>query len=1015
MCFESAIGTLWLFLYIFYKKYIENTFFLFSFANVSYSKHFKLKIILMKKLFTQALASFVVLLLCSFSIIAQTKLTGKVVDASSKETLIGVSIAVKGKVIGTITDGNGNFSLTTSTPTPFTVTVSMVGYERQEIQITEKSKNLQIALKEQTVLGQDVVVSASRIEESVMQSPVTVEKMDIRTIRETPSASFYDALRNLKGVELSSQSVTFSSVNMRGFGSNGNVRVVQLIDGMDNQAPGLNFSVGNIVGITELDLEGVDVLPGAASALYGPNAMNGLILMNSKSPFLYQGLSAQVKTGLMYASNRTETTTPYSDFSIRYAKAINNKFAYKINFTTLSAEDWQATDNRDQSLLNGYGLGAADRLTNQAYNGVNVYGDETNVNMYSSLYGAIPGMVTAALADPTNPANAFGMGLYKFGQLFGKKPEDLLQYFVPNVAISREGYKESDLASYMNRNMKFNAAIHYRFNDKLELILQGNYGQGTTVYTGADRYSIKNFSMGQYKAELKGSNFFLRAYTTQENSGDAYATGTLGQLVNEVARPSTAWYPSFFQTFAGLSFTKFATELQTNLAKGLAPAVALGTAVATNTASYPYYLGTARSVADGGSRLYPGTAAFNAAVDAIKNKALPAGAKFLDKSALYHYEGMYNFTEKLNNKFELIAGANYRIYALNSEGTLFALDNNGNEFSIHEFGAYAQAGKKFIKDKLKITASMRYDKNENFDGQFSPRLSGVFTEGNSNFRVSYQTGFRIPTTQDQYINLLTPSARLLGGLAVVQDRYNLSGNSYTLQSVLAGKPEAYTAKSWKPEQVKTWEFGYKGLLFENMLADFYYYNSTYVNFSAGMAVVQTPAQHKDPTVLGNKVFSFPSNVDNEVKTTGWGLSLDYKLPGNWNLGGNTSYNYVTDNGGLSNYTLAYNTPMFRTNVTLGNRNIAGSGWGVNAVWRFQEGFVWQSSIVNQAVNQLQQSYIPKFSNFDLAVSKKVSEIKSIIKVGGTNLFGPAYSTGWANPMIGSMYYVSIAFDELLNK
>ncbi len=966
----------------------------------------------------------IMLLICSFSIIAQTKLTGKVSDAASKESLIGVSIAVKGKVIGTITDANGNFSLTTSTPKPFTLSISMVGYERQEIQVTGNKTDFQIALKEQTVLGQDVVVSASRIEESVLQSPVTVEKMDIRTIRETPSASFYDALKNLKGVELSSQSVSFASVNMRGFGSNGNVRVVQLIDGMDNQAPGLNFSVGNIVGISELDLEGIEVLPGAASALYGPNAMNGLLLMNSKSPFLYQGLSAQVKTGLMYANNRSETTTPYGDVSLRWSKAFNNKWAVKFNFNRLTAQDWQATDYRDQSLLNGYGLGAADRNTNLAYNGVNIYGDETNVNMYSSLYGAIPGMVSAALADPTNPANAFGLGLYKFGQALGSKPEDLLKYFVPNVAISREGYKEADLASYGNQNIKFNAALHYRFNDKVELILQGNYGQGTTVYTGADRYSIKNFSMGQYKAELKGSNFFVRAYTTQENSGDAYATGTLGQLVNEYAKPSTAWYPSFFQTFAGLSFTKFATELQTNLMKGQAPATALGNAVAVNTASYPYYLGTARQMANapatiGGvnypGQLFPGTAGFNQAVEAIKNKALPQGAKFLDKSALYHFEGMYNFTEKLKNKVEMIAGANYRVYALNSEGTLFALDANGQEFSIHEYGGYIQLGKKFIQDKLKITGSMRYDKNENFDGQFSPRISGVFTQGNSNFRVSYQTGFRIPTTQDQYINLLTPQARLLGGLGVIQDRYNLSGNSYTLQSVLAGKPEVYSAKSWKPEQVATTEIGYKGMLFENMLVDFYLYNSTYTNFSAGLAVVQTPAQHKDPNTLGNKVYSFPSNVENEVKTKGWGLSLEYRLPANWTIGGNASNNEVSDNGGLTNYQLAFNTPLFRTNVSLGNRNIGNSGWGVNAVWRFQEGFVWQSSIVNQALNQLQQSYIPQFSNFDLAISKKVPEIKSIVKLGGTNVFGNAYSTGWANPLVGSMYYVSITFDELLNK
>ena len=578
----------------------------------------------MKKLFTQILPIFTVIFLLAFVANAQTKVGGTIKDAASKEPLIGVSVSVKGKVIGTITDANGHFAFTTTTPVPFTISVSMVGYERQEIAVKSAKSDITIDLKEQATLGQDVVVSASRIEESVLQSPVSVEKMDLRSIRETPSINFYDALRNMKGIEVSTQSVNFSSISMRGFNSNGNVRVVQLIDGMDNQAPGLNFSVGNIVGISELDLEGVEVLPGAASALYGPNAMNGIILMNSKSPFLYQGLSAQVKAGAMYAGNRTEALTPYSDISLRYAKAINNKWAYKINLNTSSAEDWQATDSRDQSLLNGTSLGAGDRTTNLAYNGVGIYGDETNVNMLSSL--------KPLLGVPNNPLTA---GINQISAATGGllTPSAILGYIAPNVSISRQGYAERDIASYANRNLKFNAALHYRFNDKVEMILQASYGQGTAMYTGADRYSIKNFSMGQYKAELKGSNFFVRAYTTQENSGDAYATGTLGQLINEAAKPSTAWYPEYFSTFAGLALTNFGTVLQTTLAQTKNPTTAIGAAIASTQASFPYYHGTARSVADVG-RLVPGTASFNAAVDAIKGKALPQGAKFTDKSAL---------------------------------------------------------------------------------------------------------------------------------------------------------------------------------------------------------------------------------------------------------------------------------------------------------------------------------------------------------------------------------------------
>lgn len=217
--------------------------------------------------------------------LAQTTISGTVTDSETKETLVGVNIIVKGKVIGTITDLSGKFTLNVNQEPPFTLVFSMVGYNSQEVEITGGVSNLSISLSESSILGQEVVISASRVEESIMKSPVSVEKMDIIAIREVPQASFYDALNNMKGVEMSTQSLTFKSFNTRGFNANGNVRTVQMIDGMDNQAPGLNFSVGNIVGISELDLESVELLPGASSALYGPNAINGILLMNSKKPF----------------------------------------------------------------------------------------------------------------------------------------------------------------------------------------------------------------------------------------------------------------------------------------------------------------------------------------------------------------------------------------------------------------------------------------------------------------------------------------------------------------------------------------------------------------------------------------------------------------------------------------------------------------------------------------------------------------------------------------------------------
>ncbi|GAA0877056.1 TonB-dependent receptor [Algoriphagus jejuensis] len=987
---------------------------------------------------------------------AQIAISGTVTDKETKETLVGVNILVKGKVIGTITDLSGNFTLNVSQDPPFTLVFSMVGFTTTEVEVTGGISNFKVELEESSIMGQEVVISASRVEESIMKSPVSVEKMDIIAIREVPQASFFDALNNLKGVEMSTQSLTFKSFNTRGFNSNGNVRTVQVIDGMDNQAPGLNFSVGNIAGISELDLESVELLPGASSALYGPNAINGILLMNSKNPFQYQGLSASVKTGIMNEDSRTSPNTGFYDFSARYAKAINDKFAFKVNLSYLAADDWQANDFRDQSLLNGSTIESGNRINNPAYNGVNIYGDETNVNMSS--------VASQMVAAGVLPSAALGL--------------------VPSEFVSRTGYAENELADYNTKSLKLNAALHYRLNDRVEAILQGNYGFGTTVYTGADRYSIANFSLGQYKAELRGSNWFLRAYTTQERSGDAFAVGIAAQGINEEWKASTQWFPEYVGAF-----------VQAKL-QGADDATA-------HTAG--------RGFADQG-RFMPGTAEFEAAKAKVTSKPIPGdatgvGAQFVDKTNLYHFEGSYQFKDITWADF--VVGANYRIYALNSEKTLFATDENGEEFKINEYGGYLQGSKLLLNDKFKLTASLRYDKNENFEGQWSPRVSGVYSVGNHNFRASYQTGFRIPTTQDQYIDLRTPQARLLGGLPFFRDRYNFNSNPvYSLatvtnfgagvqadtqpsspvyqqsiqqatqlaiaqatiivtQQVQAGQipPEQapaaiaalapqlvpqiaaqlvpvnasnanldkltpYESTDFKPEVVKSFEVGYKGLFANRLLVDAYAYFNRFENFNGSQVLVQdgnatTGAQGPNPiTGLnligvgpgGRNVYSVPVNRAEIIKSWGWALGMDYKLPKGYSLGGNVSYNTLSNLDELAEtgFQPSFNTPEYRYVLSFANREVFDNlGFGIS--YRWQGDFVWQSSFVSPAVSSQQLSVMPSFSTFDAQVSYKLKSIKSILKIGGSNLFSSSgYRQAWGNPTVGTMYYVSLTFDEFLN-
>jgi iron complex outermembrane recepter protein len=983
----------------------------------------------MKRIFTKAGLGLILSMMLMVSTFAQTKISGKVSDGATKETLIGVSVAVRGKVIGTITDTKGNFALSTSTPTPFTISVSSVGYKTQEITVTESKSDFDIKLEEQNVLGQEVVVSASRVEESVMKSPVSVEKMDLRALQSSPSASFYDALKNLKGVDVNVQSLTFSSVTTRGFNGNGNPRVVQLVDGMDNQAPGLNFAVGNIVGISELDLESVELIPGAASALYGPNAMNGIILMNSKSPFLYQGLSANVKFGTMNAPNRTEPSTGYTDYSFRYAKAFSNKVAFKLNLAYLQAQDWQATNYNNQSLKNGFGANVGTRATDQGYDGINVYGDEGTQKL-GDVFLSAKSSILGAINFPTSAAYPFAAGLKQIsdatgGALSSGSVYDLLFPSSNSTLISRTGYEENTLADYTTKSLKLNAALHFRLNDKVEAIIQGNYGYGTSLYTGSDRYSIKNFTLWQGKAELKGSDFYLRAYTTQENSGDSYANTLLASGINEAWKKSEDWYGDYFAgllgTYGSAALGAFGTGLRTG---GLAGANA--ELAKFNVSSY---FAQARGNADAG-RLVPGTPAFNTAADLIKNTPLPGrllvadkkdralGAKFLDKTAMYHAEGMYNLTKKFNDALEVIVGANYRNYSLNSSGTIFTLDPSGNEYNITEFGGYVSLGKKMFEDKFKLSASMRYDKNENFEGQFTPRVAGVFSPNeNSNFRVSYQTGFRMPTTQNQYIDLFVGSSRLLGGLptkGILRDKYIGTDVVYSLQSVRDGKPTAVSFGEYKPEKVGTWEIGYKGVLGTKLFVDAYYYASTYTDFINGIVVT------KSNTVAGQNglnTFSVSTNNASDVKTAGWGLGFDYSLPAGFNLGLNGARNEVTNQKDLpaESQQTGFSTPVYRVNASLNNRNIASTGFGFGITWRYQEAFDGPSGIASNAISITRQGYVPQFNTLDIQISKKIASIKSILKVGGNNVMGNAYYTGYGNPTIGSTFYVGITFDELLNK
>jgi iron complex outermembrane recepter protein len=955
-----------------------------------------------------------IVLLSSTMIWAQSNQISGNVKSASGDPLVGVNIIVVGTVVGTISDIDGNFAFSVKESFPITIRISMVGFESQEIEVTQdNASDINVSLSEQTIMGQEVVISASRVEESILESPVTVEKMGILAIKNTPSSNFYDGIADLKGVQMTTSSMTFKSVNTRGFATMANTRFVQLIDGMDNSAPGLNFPMGNIVGIGDLDVEAVELVPGAASALYGPNAFNGILLMTSKSPFDYQGLSVMAKGGLTvqdpYANNNPNYpgyvdvkdeaagTNGFYDFSLRYAKAFNNKFAFKVNFSYLTAEDWWATDYSQHAEED-----PGEYNTN--VNGLNIYGDAIATTLDFDALAGVPG-----------------------SGIFG------------SAKVARTGYKEVDLADYNTKSMKGAVGLFYRLTDKMELSYDYRYGKATSIYQGFSRYSLKNLTLQQHKIELRGDNFFIRAYGTFEDAGDAYDTRFLAWNINRSWKDDRQWFTDYASNYIGA------------VAGGLDKQAAHD---------------QARALADLG-RLEPGTAEFDAEKERIKNLAdLATGSKFIDTSKMYHAEGSYNFKNQFS-WLDLVVGGNFRQYVLNSSGTIF---NDGDgPISINEYGGYAQASKRIINDRLKLGGSVRWDKNENFEGQFSPRAFAVWSvDANKkhNIRGSFQTGFRNPDTQSQFIALDLGPATLVGGTQKNLDMYSkntnfgaisgstLYNNAYTASSASAfgaafpgyiaeafanGATDLPTATAMalaahgdelviaeneliQPEQVTSFEIGYKGVFKNKFMIDVNFYSSKYTNFQLINTVVVVPDAAGDVNdkttwtgALGflgmgatgeTEVYQLYTNISDPVTSNGLGIGINYLFPRGYDLGG--SYNYADfslDAQSNPDDIPGFNTPQNRYKIQFGNRE-AFNNFGFSLAYRWADSYDWTGTFGNGKV--------PSFSSLDLQVSYKLSGIRSVLKAGANNVLGTEYVQAYGAPAIGTTYYLSLTFDELFN-
>ena len=952
----------------------------------------------------------ILILVCSIVSLgasAQSVVRGHVIDGDTGEPMFSASVVVPETGQGVTTDFDGLFRLEVAR-LPVVLQVSFIGYGIKSITVSSTQEKLEVKLIPDQILIGAAEVVGSRISEKQKQAPLTVETMDLIAIKEAPSGNFYEGLGNLKGVDITSASLGFKIINTRGFNSTSPVRSLQLIDGVDNQSPGLNFSLGNFLGAPDLDVKSVEIIAGASSAFFGPGAFNGVINMETKDPFIFPGLSVSTKLG--------ETTKkgerPLFETGFRWADVIENDegdpfFAYKINFFRFEAYDWEAT-NYDP--IDGSSVSA---LNPGRFDAVNIYGDE-----FQPRFDYTP-----------PPGNAYrGLG-----------------------TIYRTGYKEVDLVDYNTNNTKVSVSGHWRLQpektyESPELIYGFNMGKGTTVYQGDNRFSLKNIEFYQHRLELRKKNkWFIRAYRTNEDAGDSYDPYATALKLQDSTRNHNNWArvyeeywvdsiaPSISDTYPELEllgedsvFSADGTFLYVVPIAGI-PEGAEDQWFVENQENLTYwhsqveqwtnegYANLSAVAIDPVGHLVPGSDDFNTLFNRLitsKNNEGEGGTRFHDLSSLLHVHGEYKFEPWFLE--EIRVGGNFRQYTPVSEGTIFS-DTSGVVITNAEAGAYLGVKKRFLEDDMIVTGTVRVDKNENFPLMVSPAISLVWSPNTKDFaRISYSSALRNPTLADQYLFLDVGPATLVGNLNGVQDLVTIqSFIDYRAQTIPQGSIsmdpaylEYFDIAPIRPEQVRTFEAGYRTTIGDKLYIDAGCYFSTYTDFigyNIGLDIAFAP---QSTAVQGIDVYRYAANSINEVKTQGASMGLQYYLDENFSLTGNYSWNKLVKTNEDDPIIPAFNTPEHKFNLGITARGLdAGNknSWGFGVNYRWVQQFVFEGSPQFTGA-------IPQYDLVDAQLNFYVDQINTTFKVGGSNLLSHLHIETYGGPSVGRLAYVSILYD-----
>jgi outer membrane receptor protein involved in Fe transport len=829
----------------------------------------------------------------------------------------------------------------------------------------ENSKKEQDSIKKEIL--KEVVITASRTQETILRSPISIEQLKSSDAKKFGSPSIFDALENLKEVQIITPSLGFKVINTRGFANTTNVRFAQLIDGIDNQAPHLGAPIANSLGANDLDIDKIEIIPGSASALYGMNAINGLANIQTKNPFEYQGMSIQQLTGVNHTGN-VDRFSPqlFTTTNLRYAQAINSKIAFKVNGSITNGTDWVA-DNRTDLAPN---INASTNLygdDNPAYDEVNGYGNES--------------------------ANR------KTLTLNGKK-----------YVVSRTGYRETDIADYNIENYKWDADVYFRPKKGHELAVTYKGALINTVYQRSNRFRLEDYKLSQYAIDYHTDIFMIRAYLTQENTDKSYNMRSLAENMDRAFKSDDQW------------FTDYTTAYKNAVTNG--STVADAHKIARTTSDQGRFIpGTDAYEQKKDELVNINNWDYGAALRVKSSLIHSEGLLNWDKAFTDFFKKM---GAQLLSGFDyrsyiIVPDGNYFINPV----------DDGKNLTYGKTGGFTQLSKDLFDKKLRLSAAIRADKADYFDVKFTPRVTAVYSPKEEiNFRASYQSGYRFPSIFEGFSNVNSGGVKRVGGLRIMSDGIfensytKLSIDKFQAQvtsdintlgltqpqaidknkDILQKNPYTYL----QPEYVRSYEFGFRGVALKKSLfidADFYY--NRYENFIAQVeaSIPNTTDPIQIPTALYSKTtqnrYRLWTNSKSKIYNYGSSLGLKYRYNDMFSLLGNVTYSKLDrtdDKDGLED---GFNTPQIIANGTIVAENIW-KNLGASVTYRQQSKYDYVSFLVSGAV--------PAYWSMDAQINYTFEKSGVVAKLGGTNFLNKPYYSILGGPQIGALYYLSLTWN-----